>query len=77
MDPKFNERMADEAVAKVQAQQSIVEFTSNGPTIKVGSMTIRELADGSIWLENKIGEGMQVASENLESILIWYHHNHF
>jgi hypothetical protein len=41
-------------------RQSIVAFTSTGPTVRIGGFLLRELADGSLWLENEIGEGMQV-----------------
>lgn len=48
---------------------NIVTFVSTGPTIRVGDFLLRELADGSLWIENEIGEGMQVEPARLELFL--------
>lgn len=49
---------------------SIVTFVSTGPAVRIGGFLLRELADGSLWLENEIGEGMQVQASRLEVALL-------
>lgn len=46
--------------------QSIVEFVNTGPAFRVGGFVLRRLADGSLWLENAEGEGMQFKPQMLE-----------
>lgn len=41
----------------------VAMFLGLGPTIHAGKMTIRQLADSSIWIENEDGEGMQIGHE--------------
>lgn len=59
------------------SRQSIVAFTSTGPTVRIGGCLLRQLADGSLWLENEIGEGMQVKPKLLESCLTRFMAKHF
>jgi len=46
--------------------KSIVNFVRTGKELEIGRITLRKLKDGSIWMENAAGEGMQVAVEKLE-----------
>ena len=59
------------------SRRSIVSFVSSGPTIRIGGMLLRQLDDGSLWLENEIGEGMQVKPKLLESCLERFMAKHF
>lgn len=59
------------------SRQSIVAFTSTGPTVRIGGCLLRQLADESLWLENEIGEGMQVKPQLLESCLMKFMAKHF
>ena len=64
-------------VRRIPSKQSIVAFTMSGPTVRVGGFLLRELVDKSLWLENEIGEGMQVQPEKLESWLRQFHNKNF
>lgn len=64
-------------VKQIPSKQSIVAFTSNGPTVRIRGILLRELVDGSIWLENEVGEGMQVTSDKLEPLLRKFFNEHF
>ena len=55
----------------------VVEFVSTGPSIQVGPYLIRQLLDGSIWMENEIGEGMQVKASFLHANLDRFWNKHF
>lgn len=59
------------------SRQSIVTFTSTGPTVRIGGCLLRQLTDGSLWLENEAGEGMQVKPQLLESCLTKFMAKHF
>ena len=59
------------------SRQSIVAFTATGPTVRIGGCLLRQLSDNSIWLENEIGEGMQVNPKLLESCLTKFMAKHF
>lgn len=50
-------------------QEGVFHFVSTGPTIKVGGFLLRELSDGTIWIESEFGEGMTVRPEHLAPVL--------
>ena len=50
--------------------RSIVNFVHTGKELEIGSITLRKLEDGSIWMEKSNGEGMQVPVEKLE-LSLW------
>ena len=59
------------------SRQSIVAFTTTGPAVRIGGFLLRQLGDNSLWLENEIGEGLQVKPQLLESCLMKFMAKHF
>jgi len=51
-------------------KQRVSEFVKgNGNKITVGQYEIRELSDGTYWLQHESGEGTQVSRDALEAWL--------
>lgn len=48
---------------------SCFKFISTGPKIQIGEFTVRQLGDGSIWIENESGEGMQAQVCDMEPLI--------
>ncbi len=69
--------MSKNITVSYPGRQSIVSFTSTGPTVRIGGCLLRQLADDSLWLENEIGEGMQVKPQLIESCLMKFMAKHF
>jgi hypothetical protein len=40
--------------------------------IKLGKLLIMKFDDGSIWIENEVGEGMGVSEKELEDLLLQF-----
>ena len=45
----------------------------NGNLITVGQYEIRELSDGSYWIEHESGEGTQVARDAFEALITQFY----
>lgn len=45
--------------------------------MRIGGILVRKLSDGSCWLENEIGEGMQIKSDALEQALLKFFNDNF
>ena len=61
----------------VPRRPSLVDFTRDGPTVHVGGFLIRELRDGSLWIQNEIGEGMQCQPKHFLPALREFFNTHF
>lgn len=57
--------------------KTISEFTRSGPEIKIGEFTLRQLEDGTIWIEKADGEGMQTSQTSHELCLISFYEENF
>ena len=50
--------------------ESVLVFLAGvGITIQIGHVLLRPLVDGSYWIENGEGEGMQVSADAIERLL--------
>ena len=58
--------------------QKISEFIKgNGNSITIGQYEIRELDDGSIFIEHSSGEGMQVKRDSFEAMITQFYADYF
>ena len=57
--------MDDDENFKDEELDSIDAVIGEGPSVHVGEILLRELKDGSIWMEQADGEGMQVKGLSL------------
>jgi hypothetical protein len=54
--------------------QRISDFVKgNGNQITVGQYEIRELSDGSFWIEHDSGEGTQVSEDTMEAMITQFY----
>ncbi len=57
--------------------ERIHQFLENGDSIEVGDFTLRELKDGSFFIEHESGEGMQVSADVFEELISDFYKEHF
>lgn len=58
--------------------QRISDFVKgNGNKITVGQYEIRELSDGSFYIEHESGEGTQVNRDSLEALITQFYADYF
>jgi hypothetical protein len=58
--------------------QRISDFVKGtGREITIGQYTIRELADGSFFIEHDSGEGTQVSKDSLEANITQFYADYF
>lgn len=58
--------------------QRLSDFVKgNGNKIIVGEYEIRELSDGSFFIEHETGEGAQVAKDALEALITQFYADYF
>lgn len=64
-------------MSETKMTETINDFIKgNGFSIRVGQYEIRELNDGSFWIEHNSGEGMQIKKDTLEALITqWYTDN--
>lgn len=54
--------------------QRISDFVKgNGNKVTIGQYEIRELDDGSYWIEHESGEGTQVSKDKFESLITQFY----
>jgi hypothetical protein len=53
------------------------KFLENGASIEIGEFTIRELKDGSFFIERESGEGIEVAEDELEDLIFDFYKESF
>lgn len=49
--------------------ENVFEFVSKGRDLRIGKFIVRNLSDGSTWIENEIGEGAQLKTELVEAAI--------
>lgn len=61
----------------MSSKKTVHQFTSEGPDIEIGEITLRKLTDGSIWMEKEDGEGAQFKARDIELVLLNYYEENF
>lgn len=65
-------------MSETKPTETIEDFVSGtGFSIRVGQYEIRELRDGTFYIEHSSGEGMQVRQDKLEALITQFYADNF